>query len=398
LARPEQFRDVIKDSVCLIGLTSYDLQDYHSVPLATMQQGRRTNLMPGIEIHANIVHTLLGGKNIRGTPHLTTWLLILLAALVAAPLSWVPRVGLVVPTLFLLLGGWALLCLLAFRQYDVLLPAVAVGLTLLAVQTALTSARLWHEGRHKKWVEEAFGRYVSPSVLQHLQNAPDAMELGGKRQDVTVLFSDIRGFTQLSEHLEPEQVTRFLNNYLEKMVRIIFANGGTVDKFMGDGIMVIYNWPVEQPDHAMRALRSAVQMQREVEASASEWSALGMPPIHIGVGIHTGPAVLGNIGSSQRMEQTAIGDTINVASRIEGLCKTVGKEMNSGSLLSETTFRAAKAVQITEGGHSFSVLPAGETEVRGRREAMRLHAIVEEQAGTHVRPRAVGKGSLRHEG
>ena len=171
----------------------------------------------------------------------------------------------------------------------------------------------------------------------------------------------------MSEKLEPEQVTKFLNDYLEKMVEIVFANGGTVDKFVGDGIMAVYNWPVEQSDHAVRAARTAVQMQQQVAAAQADWQRAGFANLQVGIGIHSGPAVLGNIGSKRRMEQTAIGDTVNVASRLEGLTKQIATP--SGILISATT--------AEEIGDEFALLPAGETEIRGRQNKLELFALSE---------------------
>jgi adenylate cyclase len=375
LAQPDKFKKLLKNSICLIGATALDQQDIHAVPLTRGDKAAKLNAMPGVEIHANIVHTLLAGRDIRPASNALTWLLVALAALVAIPFAWLPRIGLVVPALVLLLVAWAQTCVFAFSHYGWQLPFVAVALACALTQILLSSVRLWQENRNKKWAEDVFGRYVSPAVVEHLRRTPGALELGGVRREVTVLFSDIRGFTQMSEGLEPEQVTRFLNNYLEKMVQIIFANGGTVDKFIGDGIMVIYNWPVAQPDHAARALQSAIEMQKAVTSAASEWKEMGMPAIEIGIGIHSGPAVVGNVGASQRMEQTAIGDTINVASRVEGLCKTIGKPLGSNILFSETSYEAAKSMLNDGAGAGIEIIPAGEAEVRGREKSLALFAV-----------------------
>lgn len=384
LNHPDKYRSRLKGSICLIGYTTYESQDYHSVPFANSYDGKQQNFMAGVEVHANVLHTLLAGPFIAQPGPAYGWGLIVLAAFLVVPLTWWPRTIFVVPTLFLVLLGWVLLCLLAFVRWNLDLPLVAVAMALALSQIATIAVRLWQENQSKRWIEDAMGRYVSPEVVNYLRQSPDALTLGGHRQEVTVLFSDIRSFTALSESLSPEQVTRFLNDYLNEMVEIIFANGGTVDKFIGDGIMVIYNWPLPQPDHAMRALRTAIEMQQMVTASQQRWNSMGLPSIEIGVGIHTGPAVLGNIGSTRRMEQTAIGDTVNVASRIEGLCKTLGKSLGSGILFSETTYNAAKVMQLEDGKFPFEVVPAAQTEVRGRREALQLLAVCQRVEANQV--------------
>jgi len=368
LRRPSAFRKQIKNSICLIGATSFGLQDYHQVPMAQRRDGRVENLMAGIEIHANTVHTILTGGGIHRPGVGMTWLLIVLAVAVSTPLCWLRKIYFVVPCLIALTASWTLICLLSFVHHGWQLPLVPVVLAVATNQFLLTVVRLRRENSHKQWVEDLFGRYTSPQVLDHLMHTPGAIDLGGRRQIVTVLFSDIRGFTEMSEKMEPEQVVNLLNQYLEKMVEIVFANDGTVDKYIGDAIMAVYNWHIEQPDHAARAVRTAVQMQEQIKAAAQEWQSAGLPSLSVGIGIHTGPAVLGNIGSPRRMEQTAIGDTVNVASRLEGLNKELGKRLGSNILISETTKSALN--------DSFTVVPAGETEIRGRQEKIKVYAII----------------------
>jgi adenylate cyclase len=207
-------------------------------------------------------------------------------------------------------------------------------------------------------------------------NTPGATELGGQRQVVTVLFSDIRGFTSRSEQMEPEQVTQFLNLYLEKMVNVVFSHGGTIDKYIGDGIMAIWNWPYPQPDHALRAAQAAVQMQQEVALAAEKWQEMGFPVLRVGIGIHSGHAVLGNIGAPQRMERTAIGDTVNVASRLESLTKEKSELLGSSILISEPVREAIQQSQSDIASLGFDFAHAGETVIRGRTEAIKLYAMV----------------------
>jgi adenylate cyclase len=183
-----------------------------------------------------------------------------------------------------------------------------------------------------------FARYVSQHVLEKIIQSDTPMKLEGERRKITVLFSDIRQFTHLSEHLPPEQVVGLLNEYFANMIDVIFKHGGTLDKFIGDGIMVEFGAPLEDPLQEKHAIDTAIEMQHVLQQLCDGWKREGKPQIDIGIGIHTGHAVVGNIGSEKRMEYTAIGDTVNVAARLEQATKIVKMPI----LVSETTFLAAK--------------------------------------------------------
>lgn len=214
-------------------------------------------------------------------------------------------------------------------------------------------------------VKTAFARYVSQQVLDSvLKSGAGAAVLAGDRRRITVLFSDIRGFSTLSEKLRPEKVVEILNEYFEHMVDVVFRNHGTLDKFIGDGMMVIFGAPEDDPYQEEHALRAALEMQRELRQLASRWAPDGIH-IRAGIGINSGPAVVGNIGSTKRMEYTAIGDTVNLASRLESATKDLGVPI----LLSEYTYNAVRG--------SFQMRPMGPVQVRGRSESVLTYALEE---------------------
>ena len=190
------------------------------------------------------------------------------------------------------------------------------------------AVRFRGEARARERLRKLFSKYVSASVVEKIVGSDELPDLRGEAVEVSVLFSDIRNFTTISERLSPHEVVEMLNAYFEKACIPLLAEGGSIDKFIGDAVMVEFGAPVKQTDHALRAIRAAVALER-VAHDINLWMARrffdrGLPEFHIGIGIHTGEVVMGNIGSSQRMEYTAIGDTVNVASRLEGITKTLG--------------------------------------------------------------------------
>ena len=206
-------------------------------------------------------------------------------------------------------------------------------------------------------VKTTFARYVSHQVMDSILSSDQAVQLSGDRRRITVLFCDIRGFSTMSEQLPPEKVVKLLNDYFESMVEVVFRNNGTLDKFIGDGMMVIFGAPEDDPFQEEHALRTAIEMQRELKRLAERWKPEGLN-IRSGIGINSGPAVVGNIGSSRRMDYTAIGDTVNLASRLE----SATKEMSVGILVSEYTYMAARG--------NFKFREMGSIHVKGRVDAV----------------------------
>lgn len=190
----------------------------------------------------------------------------------------------------------------------------------------------------KNLLKQSFQRYVSAQIVEEILQSSEPVNLKGERKTVSILLSDIRGFTALSERLNPEDLVRFLNSYLSEMIDIIFEHEGTLDKFMGDAILALFGAPVGHGDDALRAVRTAVAMQEKLRELNDMWRTNGWPNIKIGIGVSTGEVVVGNIGSEKRMEYTVIGQDVNYAQRIE----TLTKELPADILISESTYERIK--------------------------------------------------------
>jgi adenylate cyclase len=347
---PETFRD----AVVLIGATSPVLHDIFATPFA------RTGMMPGVEIHANAIDTLVRGDHIRPVPRVASLSLAVVAALGAAWLAArlrAVRAFVAVLLVWVALGAWTVL---AFSLWNLWLQSVGIMFALVFGYGITVVDNYVREQRERR----RLGQFFSPDVLREIVRHRDDVTLGSSRRVVTVLFSDIRGFTSISERLQPEQVAEMLGEYLTEMTDVVFRHGGTVDKYIGDCIMALYNAPFADPDHAANAIRTGLELQERTLAVSARWETRLGVQIRNGVGINTGEAVVGTMGSRQRLEYTAIGDTVNLASRLEGLTKEYG----TGILISEDTYEQVKTRFLTR--------ELGSVPVRGRSRPVKIYGVV----------------------
>ena len=224
------------------------------------------------------------------------------------------------------------------------------------------------EGREKRRVKRLFSRYVSKDVYEQLLKDPGGARLGGQRRKMTVLFSDIREFTTVSEKGEPEAIVAQLNEYFSRMVPIVFAHKGTIDKFVGDMIMALFGAPLDDPDHADHAVETALAMSAGLAQLNREWAAAGRPALDIGIGINTGDMVAGNLGSEDIMSYTVIGDQVNLGARLESL----NKEFHTRVIISDATRAALR------GGYDIHAL--GEVVVKGKSVPVRIFSVVPPKA------------------
>ena len=356
----------LKDRVVIIAANDRGTQDRHPSPYSRAVFGKQSDQMIGGEIHANIVETILTGNYPRRIPMTAEWLYVLALIAVAAALylRLHPVGGLFVAV------ALSLLCLVpAWFMFldDWILPAGRMQVALAIGFLTTLGLRLTGEERERARLKKMFGRYVSDDVVKVLTEG-ERPDLAGESVQVTVLFSDIRNFTTISEKLDAREVVEMLNAYFSRTTEPILAEGGMVNKFIGDAVMAIFGSPVRYPDHARRALRAALQMAKEAEDFKSwmreRFPDRGLPEFGIGIGVHSGEAVIGDIGSVKRTEFTAIGDTVNAASRLEG----VTKEMKCVLVASKACVDAAGGGVIT--GKLETI------KVKGKDEAIEVFEIL----------------------
>jgi adenylate cyclase len=250
--------------------------------------------------------------------------------------------GLIIPRMRAVSGAFvafiiviAFICvnLFAFFHFNIWLTLVYPVLTMITIYLGITLYHYIKEEREKKKIRGAFQYYLTASVINEMLKDPTKLKLGGDKKDLSVLFSDIRGFTTISEKLTPEELVGLLNEYLTAMTNIVFKYDGLLDKYMGDAIMAVFGAPLDQPDHARRACLTALEMMEELHNLQKKWEAEERPILNIGIGINTGDMVVGNMGSEMRFDYTVMGDMVNLGSRLEG----INKEYGSNIIISEFT-------------------------------------------------------------
>ncbi|MBI3304788.1 adenylate/guanylate cyclase domain-containing protein [Candidatus Parcubacteria bacterium] len=313
----EQFRDAF----VFVGATAPSLHDTVLTPSS------RGNGLAGVELHAQIAEQVLRGLPLRVAPkQATVGVVVALGLLIAFTFPRGRRLrhaALVALVFGLAYNG---LVLLAFSR-GLILNIFWPNVTIMAVVVAMVGVEYLAASRERRFIRETFSRYVSPEVVAHLLEHPEHLRLGGEVRTLTILFSDIRSFTSISERLAAGELTQLLNRYLTAMSAVILQEGGVLDKYIGDAIMAFWGAPIPMADHAARAVRAALGMQKALEGLNAELAREGKPKIAIGIGINTGEVVVGNMGSQQRFDYTVIGDAVNLASRLEGLNKIYGTMM-----------------------------------------------------------------------
>ena len=319
---------------------------------------------PGVFVHASMLSNILTGDFLTRPPELrlVELLFILLSSLALG--FFLPRINYVwkLVTIALVFGGWLVADYQLFVHGWQLATVVPAANVLVAAFSVIFLGYLSVD-REKGRLRVAFQHYLNESVMEQMLGHPEKLKLGGEKREMTVLFSDIRGFTTLSERMAPEALVKFINSYLTPMTRIVFQEGGTLDKYIGDALMAFWGAPLDQADHAMRACRAAVQFLGKLEELKLAWRDQNLPEFDIGVGINTGPMIVGNMGSDIRFDYTVMGDSVNLASRLEG----TNKEYHTRILMSEATWEQTKDQVIAR--------RLGAVRVKGKRKPVRIYEL-----------------------
>jgi adenylate cyclase len=354
--KPDISSDVFKDKIVFVGIAFSGLADVFQTPF-----GEHT--MNGIQLHASVADSILSNRFLHPSP---AWTLVAagvaIALLVGLMSAMLPFAAAATGTIASAIG-WSLLAMWQFNGgvwVPMAQPLVTAGLALFAG----TAYRYFVEDAEKRKVSKLFGRYVSRDVYTQLLANPSLAELGGARRDMTVLFSDVRGFTAITEKGNPEDLVQQLNEYFTRMVDVVFRNGGTVDKFVGDMVMALFGAPVDAVDHADAAVTAAVEMVRELGDLNRTWTAEGRVQLDLGIGINSGDMIAGNIGSRAIMSYTVIGDNVNLGARLESL----NKDYRTRIIMSEAT-RARLA-------RSYETRPLGGVVVKGKTRPVEIFEVV----------------------
>lgn len=353
-------REWIKDKIFILGATAVGIYDLRVTPF--------DENLPGPEIHLNVIDNLLRQDFLRIHKDEKIYLplfLLLAGMLISFILSYLGAMSGFFTTIVLVIS------MLLFDKYIFFLNGWVVALffpllLILTLYLFMTFYKYFTEERSKKELRKTFSKYVSPSIVDEILKDPENLELGGKKQNMTVLFSDIRGFTTISEMLDPKALSELLNSYLTPMTELVFDNKGTLDKYMGDAIMAFFGAPIHYPDHAVHACRCALSHIKKLKELQREYEKQGLPQLDIGIGINTGEMSVGNMGSETVRSYTVMGDAVNLGSRLEA----INKEYGTRIIISEFTYSDVK--------DKFICREIDWVQVKGKQKPVKIYELIDE--------------------
>jgi adenylate cyclase len=346
---------LFKDRIVVVGVSAEGLHEVFKTPFPTGE-------INGPEVHADVIDAMLANRSVARSPAWMAIAIAFLAAAVVGVAGWYLNAWLTGAVAAVVAVLLAVVSVIAFAR-GLWLPVTVPALAIIFAFVGDLAWKYFVEGRDKRLIKKVFSRYVSKDVFDQLVANPSLAELGGTRRYMTVLFSDIRGFTTMSEKGTPEDVVAQLNHLFTRMVSVVFHHRGTVDKFVGDMVMALYGAPLDDEDHADHAVETALAMIRALQEMNVEWQAQGKPTLDIGIGINTGDMVAGNIGSDTIMSYTVIGDAVNLGARLESLNKDYGTRI----IISEFTRARLKG--------RYDIHPLGDVVVKGKSKPVAIFEV-----------------------
>lgn len=366
--------NIFKDKICLIGLTATGTHDLKPTPLETNY--------PMIGIHAQIISSILQNNFLR---RVEWWQNVFLQILLVLLVLFILRkysIGVSSLLYAVVVLVWISITVLTFIFLGIWVEIVFPLLISFLLYGGVSGYKFVITEREKRWVKRAFSHYVSKEVMEEILKDPSKLKLGGQKRQLTVLFSDIRGFTTYSEKHKPEEVVSILNEYLNAMTKVIFGNQGTLDKYIGDAIMAIFGAPrYETPEvSAKKAVVTACEMMEELKKLQEKWLKAGREPLDIGIGINSGEVVVGNMGSDLLMNYTVIGDAINLGSRVEGLTR----QYNCHIIITEYTYNYVKDI--------VEVMPLESIKVKGKDVAVMVYEVLKLKPDEVIGTEYLGEG------
>ncbi len=356
---PPLSKGMFKDKIVLISASAAGLTDQRSTPFSPVT--------PGIEIHANIIDNILSNKFLRPLDSLYEKTYILFLALSIAVISCLagPYTG-----FFVVLAALSSVTGIHWKLFEngIVLTIVSPVVVMTATYIGTLLLKYILEHKEKNYIRSAFGHYIAPAVLEDILKSPEKLRLGGERRNMTVLFSDVEGFTTLSEQMQPEEVSSLLNEYLSSMAQCIIKTNGTLDKFIGDAVMAIWNAPVEQKGHAGLACETALLMMKELSLLKEKWGEEKKPQLNARIGINTGEMIVGNMGSEQIFDYTVLGPEVNAAARLEPLNRDFGTQI----IVSQNTRFGADEAQPER----FVFRRLARVVLKGKKEAVDVYELI----------------------
>ncbi|MBN2141569.1 MAG: adenylate/guanylate cyclase domain-containing protein [Desulfovibrionaceae bacterium] len=354
----------LKDRIAFIGTSAAGLKDLRTTPFETSY--------PGVETHANIIDSIIARDFISipdWAPGVEFMALLAAGLLTTLLLTWARAHWLVAPLLVLSYGMY-LGCGYVFSSFKIYVSPLYSYLALGLNFSLITVLKFWREEKQKKFIQGAFSHYLAPAVISQILDNPGALTLDGQEKEVSIMFSDIRSFTSLSERLTPTQVTDLLRDYLTPMTAVITDNSGTLDKFIGDAVMAFWNAPLDVPGHQAKAVQSALEQLDKLEELNKLFLEKFGFTINIGLGIHCGTVRVGNMGSADLFDYTLIGDSVNLASRLEGLTKFYGQRIVVSADIAQAC------------GEAFSFVELDRVKVKGKEKPITIYTVLtRDQAG-----------------